>query len=130
MESDDGDAASQALASPAMVPCSICLEAVMDGGERSTAKLLCGHQFHLDCIGSAFNAKGMMQCPNCRKVEKGDWLYANCCLPFREASVDDWTYDEDLYDLTFSEMGYAIIPGGGRGGGEKGEIGEGKAMQL
>ncbi|KAJ0969296.1 hypothetical protein J5N97_022173 [Dioscorea zingiberensis] len=57
--------------------CSICLEFVQDRGERSIAKLQCGHEFHLDCIGSAFNVKGAMQCPNCRKVEKGRWLYAN-----------------------------------------------------
>lgn len=30
-----------------LVPCSICLEPVKDGGERSTAKLQCGHRFHL-----------------------------------------------------------------------------------
>lgn len=29
-----------------------------------------------DCIGSAFNAKGLMQCPYCRKVEQGQWLHA------------------------------------------------------
>ncbi|EFH44640.1 hypothetical protein ARALYDRAFT_915599 [Arabidopsis lyrata subsp. lyrata] len=28
------------------------------------------------CIGSAFNCKKKMICPSCRKVEKGDWLYA------------------------------------------------------
>ncbi|KAL5979897.1 hypothetical protein ACLOJK_039009, partial [Asimina triloba] len=27
--------------------CSICLECVVDGGERSVAKLQCGHDFHL-----------------------------------------------------------------------------------
>jgi len=31
----------------ASVPCSICLEAVADNGDRSWAKLQCGHQFHL-----------------------------------------------------------------------------------
>uniref|UniRef100_A0A1D1XED7 RING-H2 finger protein ATL5 n=1 Tax=Anthurium amnicola TaxID=1678845 RepID=A0A1D1XED7_9ARAE len=95
-----------ALASQARVPCSICLEGVEDDGERSTAKLLCGHRFHLDCIGSAFNAKGVMQCPNCRKIEKGDWLYANGCHSFRETSLDGWTYDEDMYDPNYSEMSY------------------------
>ena len=29
------------------VPCSICLELVVDDGTRSMAKLQCGHQFHL-----------------------------------------------------------------------------------
>lgn len=29
------------------VSCSICLEVVADNGDRSWAKLHCGHQFHL-----------------------------------------------------------------------------------
>lgn len=29
------------------VSCSICLEVVADKGDRSWAKLQCGHQFHL-----------------------------------------------------------------------------------
>lgn len=29
------------------VSCSICLESVTDNGDRSWAKLHCGHQFHL-----------------------------------------------------------------------------------
>lgn len=29
------------------VSCSICLETVTDNGDRSWAKLQCGHQFHL-----------------------------------------------------------------------------------
>ena len=34
--------------------------------------------FPSDCIGSAFNAKGQMECPNCRQVERGGrWLYGN-----------------------------------------------------
>ncbi|KAJ8772047.1 hypothetical protein K2173_027224 [Erythroxylum novogranatense] len=89
------------------VSCSICLEVVTDNGNRSWAKLQCGHQFHLDCIGSAFNVKGAMQCPNCRKVEKGEWMYANGCRPMPEISLDDWVHDEDLYDLReFSSNNY------------------------
>lgn len=45
-----------------------------------------------------------MQCPNCRKIEKGQWLYANGCRSLPEFSVDDFAHDEDLYDLTYSEM--------------------------
>lgn len=88
--------------------CSICLEVVMTGGGRSTVKLRCGHEFHLDCIGSAFNAKGMMQCPNCRNVEKGNWLNGNgnCILP--SFNMDEWTHDDELYDLNFLEMPYTI----------------------
>ncbi|XP_077240696.1 E3 ubiquitin-protein ligase RFI2-like [Tasmannia lanceolata] len=87
-----------------LVSCSICLETVTDNGDRSTAKLQCGHEFHLDCIGSAFNVKGLMQCPNCRKIEKGQWLYANGCRSIPEFSMDDWPHEEDLYDLNYPEM--------------------------
>ncbi|KAF5739877.1 hypothetical protein HS088_TW12G01088 [Tripterygium wilfordii] len=90
------------------VSCSICLEAVTDNGDRSWAKLQCGHKFHLDCIGSAFNIKGAMQCPNCRKIEKGQWLYSNGSRTVTEFSMDDWTHDEDLHDLGYSEMGLFI----------------------
>eukprot|EP00262_Sarcandra_glabra_P006415 TRINITY_DN1869_c0_g1_i1.p1 TRINITY_DN1869_c0_g1~~TRINITY_DN1869_c0_g1_i1.p1 ORF type:complete len:442 (-),score=51.82 TRINITY_DN1869_c0_g1_i1:276-1601(-) len=90
------------------VSCSICLESVTDNGDRSWAKLQCGHEFHLDCIGSAFNAKGMMQCPNCRKIEKGRWLYANGYRSLPEFSMDDWTHEEDLYDLRYSEMPFGV----------------------
>lgn len=62
--------------------------------------LLC----HADCIGSAFNIKGAMQCPNCRQIEKGQWLYANGCRSYPEFNIDEWTHDEDLYDLSYSEM--------------------------
>ncbi|KAE8726827.1 hypothetical protein F3Y22_tig00006038pilonHSYRG00001 [Hibiscus syriacus] len=86
------------------VSCSICLETVADNGDRSWAKLQCGHQFHLDCIGSTFNVKGAMQCPNCRKIEKGQWFYSNGGRSYPEFNVDDWTHDEDLYDLSLSEM--------------------------
>lgn len=57
-----------------------------------------------DCIGSAFNAKGAMQCPNCRKIEKGQWLYANGSRSYPEFNMEDWTRDDDVYDLSYSEM--------------------------
>ncbi|KAJ0667122.1 putative transcription factor C2H2 family [Helianthus annuus] len=44
---DDGDGGSKAAAA-ASVSCSICLEVVADNGDRSMAKLQCGHQFHLE----------------------------------------------------------------------------------
>ncbi|KAK8543020.1 hypothetical protein V6N13_136433 [Hibiscus sabdariffa] len=90
------------------ISCSICLESVTDNGDRSWAKLQCGHQFHLDCIGSAFNIKGAMQCPNCRKIEKGQWLYANGSRSYPEFNVDDLTHDEDLYDLSYAEMSFGV----------------------
>ena len=33
------------------VSCSICLDIVIDNGDRSWAKLQCGHQFHLGKSG-------------------------------------------------------------------------------
>lgn len=30
-----------------------------------------------DCIGSAFNVSGVMQCPNCRNIENGEWRIFN-----------------------------------------------------
>ncbi|CAN8285802.1 unnamed protein product [Cochlearia groenlandica] len=81
--------------------CSICLELVVDDGTRSIAKLHCAHLFHLDCIGSAFNMKGAMQCPNCRNLENGQWMYANgSTRPFPEFAIQDWIPPEDLYALT------------------------------
>ncbi|KAG6553093.1 hypothetical protein Mapa_005430 [Marchantia paleacea] len=79
--------------------CSVCLDVVVEGGDRSTAKLTCGHQFHLDCIGSAFNAKGAMQCPNCRHVENGHWLYANGTGWGGDLVIEDAPYIdfEDVY---------------------------------
>lgn len=57
-----------------------------------------------DCIGSAFNVKGAMQCPNCRKIEKGQWLYANGGRAVPEFSMDDWAHEEELYEFGYSEM--------------------------
>lgn len=89
-----------------VVSCSICLEVISDDGERTKVKLQCGHEFHLDCIGSAFNAKGEMQCPNCRKVETGLWLYANGHRG--EVNMDDWTLEDDLNDLSRPEMPFSL----------------------
>lgn len=43
---DDGDGGGKTTA----VSCSICLEAVTDSGDRSWAKLQCGHEFHLGML--------------------------------------------------------------------------------
>lgn len=43
---DDGDGGGKSL-SLSNVSCSICLEFVTDNGDRSWAKLQCGHEFHL-----------------------------------------------------------------------------------
>ncbi|KAI5072530.1 hypothetical protein GOP47_0012636 [Adiantum capillus-veneris] len=75
--------------------CSVCFEAVNDANERSIAKLICGHQFHLDCIGSAFNAKGSMECPNCRRTEHGQWLYANGSHQRENSTIEDMLFEEE-----------------------------------
>ena len=62
-----------------------------------------------DRIGSAFNVKGAMQCPNCQKIEKGQWLCSCGCSSFPEFSMDDWTHDEDLH-LSYSEMVNSLDP--------------------
>jgi hypothetical protein len=49
-----------------------------------------------DCIGSAFNAKGFMQCPNCREIEMGNWRYASGPRSTHDVSSDDSVLDEDL----------------------------------
>ncbi|WVZ91940.1 hypothetical protein U9M48_038049 [Paspalum notatum var. saurae] len=84
--------------------CSICLDPVLGG--RSVAKLQCGHEFHLDCIGSAFNAKGAMQCPNCRKIEKGRWLYASGHRPSADIDMGAWVTG-DNYDIA-SELPFGF----------------------
>lgn len=49
--------------------------------------------------------KGAMQCPNCRNVEKGHWLFANgSTRPFPEFVMEDWIPEEDLYGLSYPEM--------------------------
>lgn len=88
------------------VSCSVCLEVVGDAKERSIAKLICGHQFHLDCIGSAFNAKGYMQCPNCRCTENGQWLYATGSYHQR----DDFSFEsEEEFDV-FAGVSELLFP--------------------
>nr|XP_027118144.1 uncharacterized protein LOC113735326 [Coffea arabica] len=79
---------SAAQETPFIGECSICLGDVVDNNSRAIAKLKCGHSFHLSCIGCEFNARGAMQCPNCRSMETSDWLY---CM---EAPGLD-TIDED-----------------------------------
>ncbi|XP_022770908.1 E3 ubiquitin-protein ligase RFI2-like isoform X2 [Durio zibethinus] len=101
----DGRAGNHSVPTSSEFSCSICLDLVSDTGGRSRAKLQCGHEFHLDCIGSAFNMKGAMQCPNCRKVEKGRWWYANgSTRSLPELSTEDWHLDYNYYDPVYSEM--------------------------
>ncbi|CAE6198892.1 unnamed protein product [Arabidopsis arenosa] len=55
--------------------CVVCLEPLTnDATERTVVNLRCSHKFHLDCLGSHFNTKKSMECPCCRRIEKGQWL--------------------------------------------------------
>ncbi|CAA0362064.1 unnamed protein product [Arabidopsis thaliana] len=59
--------------------CSICRGALVNENDvqRTLVTLKCVHKFHLDCIGSAYNAKGFMECPNCRNIEPGHWQFSD-----------------------------------------------------
>ncbi|WMV30904.1 hypothetical protein MTR67_024289 [Solanum verrucosum] len=67
--------------------CTICHKKVVDSGKRAITKLRCQHFFHLDCIGSSFNMRGAMMCPNCLVDEGGKWI--------RCGDVEDDDDDED-----------------------------------
>ncbi|KAM3281911.1 hypothetical protein P3S67_027558 [Capsicum chacoense] len=72
--------------------CRICLEKVIDKAGRSITKLSCEHLFHTDCIGSEFNARGIMICPHCQVVEeKGDWVR------FSNFGVEEETNEKGKY---------------------------------
>ncbi|KAK4338941.1 hypothetical protein RND71_040403 [Anisodus tanguticus] len=76
--------------------CSICLEDVTDNNGRSIAKLHCGHLFHLDCIGSEFNVRGLMRCPNCREVEDGNWLFSEGEGPYEQYDEEESEEEDEL----------------------------------
>ncbi|KAL1811862.1 hypothetical protein ACET3Z_021927 [Daucus carota] len=94
-----------------VVSCTICLDNITVNGDRSSVKLQCGHQFHLDCIGSAFNAKGAMQCPNCRETERGQWLYSNGSRSHAGFNIEDLVHDENPYDSSNAAMRLVVSRG-------------------
>jgi len=65
-----------------------------------------------DCIGSAFNAKGMMQCPNCRAVEDGQWLF---CAP-SGGHMDDLLPEEYRFEDEAEFVLHQEEESGGTGG--------------
>ena len=77
-DDQDGDAKK----SFGSVPCSICLEAVTDNGDRSWAKLQCGHQFHLGMcyVDWAFFFFSIVFC--LRLLKLLDWSLDNRDLSF------------------------------------------------
>ncbi|KAL8160685.1 hypothetical protein V2J09_002222 [Rumex salicifolius] len=86
------------------VDCSICLNPVDIEEPRGYAKLQCGHEFHLDCIGSTFNVRGFMKCPNCRDQEWSDWLYS--------VSTGDSRTDVDLVNWISDHHPFFVVPDG------------------
>ncbi|ESQ51052.1 hypothetical protein EUTSA_v10023001mg [Eutrema salsugineum] len=77
-------------------PCSVCLEPLVNTNDnhRTLVTLKCGHKFHLDCIGSAFNAKNSMQCPYCKQIEPGQWQYPTH-HPIPNISEEDEVSEEE-----------------------------------
>ena len=45
-----------------------------------------------------------MQCPNCRHIENGQWLYANGCRQRDELILED-IINEEEYDEEFKDIG-------------------------
>ncbi|KAL1190835.1 E3 ubiquitin-protein ligase IPI1 [Cardamine amara subsp. amara] len=91
--------------------CQICFKTLANKDEdRTPVKLRCSHQYHLDCIGSAFNKKNKMQCPTCGQMEKGQWLYAQQDRPVGESNFDDVIFEMLRMDSTTPEWHDAMLP--------------------
>ena len=46
-----------------------------------------------------------MQCPNCREVESGNWLYVNGSTSSApEPSIEDWFSDVETFDFLDTDM--------------------------
>ncbi|CAN6572817.1 unnamed protein product [Malus baccata var. baccata] len=54
-----------------------------------------------NCIGSAFNVKGIMECPNCREIENGEWRYYVSRSPDHELdlSEDEMDYEDSPIEM-------------------------------
>ncbi|CAE6198926.1 unnamed protein product [Arabidopsis arenosa] len=83
--------------------CVVCLEPLTnDANERTVVNLRCSHRFHLDCLGSHFNTKKRMECPCCRRIEKGQWLFTKPVdrhPPF--PNIDNTRFHLDIRDYMF-----------------------------
>ncbi|KAH9619022.1 hypothetical protein KSS87_012364 [Heliosperma pusillum] len=89
------------------VTCSVCLDLITNGayGWKEVANNLKIKMYDY-CIGSAFNMRGTMQCPNCRTIESGQWLYASGSTNSPpELSMDDGSTDTQPNYLGFTETG-------------------------
>lgn len=62
--------------------------------------------FSSDCIGSAFNVKGAMECPNCREIENGVWRHFENQSP---EIIDEETYDEDAEEFEMVKTRSSLV---------------------
>lgn len=58
----------------------------------------------IDCIGSAFNVKGIMECPICGEIEDGVWRYFISGSPDRELNVSEDEMDYENGPMEFFDM--------------------------
>ncbi|RXH68354.1 hypothetical protein DVH24_030687 [Malus domestica] len=57
-----------------------------------------------NCIGSAFNVKGIMECPNCREIENGEWRYYVSRSPDHELYLSEDEMDYENSPIEFLDM--------------------------
>jgi hypothetical protein len=62
--------------------------------------------FSSDCIGSAFNVKGAMECPNCREIENGVWRHFENQTP---EIIYEETFDEDAEEFEMVKMRSSLV---------------------
>ncbi|CAA7058624.1 unnamed protein product [Microthlaspi erraticum] len=91
--------------------CTICLEPLLVNTDRTVVTLMCNHKFHIDCIGSAFNARNSMQCPNCMRIEPGQWRFSTCNHQNFDWRDEDWfSGGEDPGFFNAMHMGMELCP--------------------
>ncbi|BBN06378.1 hypothetical protein MPTK1_3g20610 [Marchantia polymorpha subsp. ruderalis] len=95
--------------------CSICVDLLVHGGERSITKLPCQHEFHFDCIAAIYMARGRMQCPICSHVEKS--ALDQLCRPRGQMLCYNWRHIENGYTtrliaIRSGRVGDVVIDGG------------------
>ncbi|XP_020877008.1 uncharacterized protein LOC9299202 [Arabidopsis lyrata subsp. lyrata] len=60
------------------------------------------YMFPTDCLGSHFNTKKRMECPCCRRIEKGHWLLAKPVDPHPPFPyIDNTRFHLDIRDYMF-----------------------------
>ncbi|KAM7463081.1 hypothetical protein LguiA_031202 [Lonicera macranthoides] len=79
--------------------CTICLEPVIENVGRSTAKLQCGHVFHLDSIilVQSLTSRGPCSARTVRRAtEDGQWLVADEDI---DESMQDEGEEEQVVEM-------------------------------